>query len=565
MDVPAAVLQAEAERIATMARASQTAVCIFTPDGSGGGSGVVVTKDGYALTNFHVVAPAGDFVKCGMADGRIYDAVTVSLDPTGDVALIKLYGRDDFPCAELGDSDTVRVGDWCFAVGNPFLLATDLQPSVSYGMVSGVHRYQYPSATILEYTDCIQTDAAINPGNSGGPLFNSRGQLIGINGRCSFEKRGRVNVGVGYSISINQIQKFWGHLQSGRVLDHATLGATVVQDADGVIRVSNILESSDAYRRGLRYGDELVSFGGRSIGSSNEFQNVLGIYPKGWRVPLTFRRANERQDIVVRLAGAHTREQLLASLQTEMPEPELPPKKKPKPEQPEEKSPQLPERSLPPAAPKPKPPEAIAGFIQPRPGFTNYYFNELHRSRIWNRFVESGDFKPFAGNWTLHGNVAGGGAFAITLGNEESTATLPSGTFPVTLQKDLSDQLQPDGSGGLIAALHLWRRLMVFAPERFGEVYYLGTAPLAAEPALFDVLVATYNVTESHFYFSPDTGQLLGLELFPDTDADPCEILFSDYREVAPARRLPFHLTVKHGDQVFGEFLIERFELPAAP
>ena len=179
------------------------------------------------------------------------------------MALIKLLGRDDFPAATLADSDQVRVGDWCFAIGNPFLLATDFQPTVTYGIVSGTHRYQSPAGTLLEYADCIQTDAAINPGNSGGPLFNAAGELIGINGRGCFEKRGRVNVGVGYAISINQIKHFMGCLQSGRIVDHATLGATVAAERQGRVLVSNILESSDAYRRGLRYDDEIVSFAGR--------------------------------------------------------------------------------------------------------------------------------------------------------------------------------------------------------------------------------------------------------------------------------------------------------------
>jgi len=126
-------------------------------------------------------------MQCSMSDGRLYDAVIVGLDPTGDVALIKLFGRDDFPAAVMADSNEVRVGDWCFAVGNPFLLATDFQPTVTYGIVSGVHRYQFPAGTILEYADCIQTDASINPGNSGGPLFNAKGELIGLNRRGSIE------------------------------------------------------------------------------------------------------------------------------------------------------------------------------------------------------------------------------------------------------------------------------------------------------------------------------------------------------------------------------------------
>ncbi len=169
------VLQAEATRVAVVEQASQAAVAIFANAGQGGGSGVVISPDGYALSNFHVTNEAGVAMKCGMADGKLYDAVIVGIDPTGDVALIKLLGRDDFPYAEMADSDRVQVGDWCFTIGNPFLLATDFHPSVAYGVISGVHRYQYPAGTILEYTDCLQADAAINPGNSGGPHVRRRG------------------------------------------------------------------------------------------------------------------------------------------------------------------------------------------------------------------------------------------------------------------------------------------------------------------------------------------------------------------------------------------------------
>ena len=108
---------------------------------------------------------------------------------TGVQPGIERIGEPMLNGQRLPFSEAVRVGDWCFAVGNPFLLATDFQPTVSYGIVSGVHRYQPPAGTLLEYADCIQTDAAINPGNSGGPLFNAAGDLIGVNGRGSFEKR----------------------------------------------------------------------------------------------------------------------------------------------------------------------------------------------------------------------------------------------------------------------------------------------------------------------------------------------------------------------------------------
>ena len=135
-----AVQDAEQARIAAIARAQVSAISVFARGGRGGGSGVVITEDGYALTNFHVVKPAGTAMKCSMPDGRLYDAVIVGIDPVGDVALIKMLGRDDFPAAEIADSDQVRVGDWCFAIGNPFLLATDFQPTVTFGVVSGVQR-----------------------------------------------------------------------------------------------------------------------------------------------------------------------------------------------------------------------------------------------------------------------------------------------------------------------------------------------------------------------------------------------------------------------------------------
>ncbi len=308
-DVPATVREAEATRVATVARIAPAVLAVYQRSTPGGGSGVLITHDGYALTNFHVVGE-DQFFKCGLNDGNLYDAVLVGVDPTGDVALIKLQGRDDFPTATWGDSNAIRVGDWVYVLGNPFLLASDFQPTTTYGIVSGVHRYQYPANTILEYTDCLQVDASVNPGNSGGPLFNKAGELIGINGRISIAQRGRVNAGAGYSISINQIRNFLGSLHSGRIVDHATLGAIVSTDSLGAIVVSQIQEESDAYRRGLRVDDELVSFAGRPIRSVNQFKNILGIFPEDWKVPLTYRRDGEKHDIRVRLRPLHGKREL---------------------------------------------------------------------------------------------------------------------------------------------------------------------------------------------------------------------------------------------------------------
>jgi len=129
----------------------------------------------------------------------------------------------------------------------------------------------------VEYADCLQTDASINPGNSGGPLYNADGDLIGINGRCSFEKRGRVNVGVGYAISINQIKNFLG---SCTAAGSSTMPRWVrrVRDEDGRIVVSDLLEPATAYRRGLRYGDDSSPSAARTVTTVNGFKNVLGSF-----------------------------------------------------------------------------------------------------------------------------------------------------------------------------------------------------------------------------------------------------------------------------------------------
>jgi len=138
-EVDAAVRDAERARVATIAKLVPTVVAVFQRSAPAGGSGVLITHDGYALTNFHV-AGEDQFFKCGLSDGKLYDAVLVGVDPTGDVALIKLVGRENFPTATWGDSDAVRAGDWVYVLGNPFLLAADFQPTATYGIVSGVHR-----------------------------------------------------------------------------------------------------------------------------------------------------------------------------------------------------------------------------------------------------------------------------------------------------------------------------------------------------------------------------------------------------------------------------------------
>jgi len=446
----------------------------------------------------------------------------------------------------LADSDAVAVGDPCFTAGNPFLLATDLRPSISVGIVSGVHRYQFPAGTILEYTDCIQVDAAINPGNSGGGLFDAAGRLIGINGRASFEKRGRVNVGAGYAISANQLRNFLGCLRAGRIVDHATLGAVVATSADGEVVVSDILESSDAWRRGLRHDDEIVSLAGRPVRTVNAFKNILGTLPAGWQVPLVFRRGGRRQELLVRLAGVHAPPKLFALASGG---------------QGGERGGEGP-GERPSAAPLP---EAVRGLVDPRPGYANHHFNVVERDRVAAAIARH---RPAdAGAWRLAGRLAGGRMFAIELDDATARIDLPTGGSTLDPRGDLDRHAEPPGSGGMLAALVLWRRLVLEGPAALGRTSYWGTAPADVsgfgsrpDPALVDVLASATAGVEAHVAVDR-TGRVVGVEVWLSPDADPCELRFEYPADgVGP---LPSRITASRGTVPFDTFTITADAAPA--
>jgi S1-C subfamily serine protease len=170
----------EQQRIAAIASVYPTVVAIYGNDRAGGGSGVLYDPAGFALTNHHVVAAAGTEGWAGLADGKLYRWRLIGTDPGGDVAIIRLLGKDVFPTSRLANSDDIRVGDWAMAMGNPFVLADDQRPTVTLGIVSGIKRFQ-PGEGLnqLVYGNCIQVDSSINPGNSGGPLFDIRGRIMG--------------------------------------------------------------------------------------------------------------------------------------------------------------------------------------------------------------------------------------------------------------------------------------------------------------------------------------------------------------------------------------------------
>ena len=541
------VLVAQQKRTEVVQRAAPTVVAIFSADGNGGGSGVLISADGYALSNYHVTSACGDFMKCGLNDGVLYDAVIVGVDPTGDVALIKLLGRTDFPFAPLGDSDQISVGDWTYAMGNPFLLATDFQPTVTFGMVSGVHRYQYPAGTFLEYTDCIQVDTSINPGNSGGPLFNSNGELIGINGRIAVEKRGRVNVGAGYAISINQIKHFMDQLRGGLIVDHATLGAAVRSGSDRSVLVDSILESSDAYRRGLREDDEVISFAGRPIGSVNQFKNILGIYPKGWSVPLVYRREGKKQEILVELAGLHRSSELLL---TEGPKVPPPGGKGPKsPDDPQRETAQLPKDEL---------ADEYKKLFVKKKGFANYYFNQQEQSRVLTGLESLASWKSPGSNnssakWILNGTTTDGDSFQFKLLPQALTAQFTKRAPGLQNLGGAEFSDEPPGTGGLLPALYQLKLLLSEGTSAFNQSTYYGSQPLDGSGLMVDVLVTKKSTVECRWYFDKKDSVLVGFDTALGTDVDACEVRFLRYSDFQ-GRQFPQRFSVRYGDTSYGQF-----------
>ncbi|MDR0337476.1 MAG: trypsin-like peptidase domain-containing protein [Planctomycetaceae bacterium] len=586
-------------------RAMRATVAIFPAnpdDPAGGGSGVVISPEGYALTNFHVVQPCGPAMKCGMADGQLYDAVVVGLDPVGDLALIKLLNRNDFPFAPLADSDSVTVGDAVFVMGNPFLLALDYKPCVSKGIISGVHRYQFPSGTFLEYTDCLQTDAAVNPGNSGGPLFNETGNIIGIVGRCSFEKRGRVNVGIGYAISSNQVRYFLGDLKSGRIVDHATMNAVVSTDKDGRVLFDDILVTSDAYRNGLRYNDELLRFAGKTIDTANTFKNQIGLFPKHWRLPVIVRgKDGKRFELMVRLGGLHSEAELIEMTEKMMEPPIVPPDFKKTPQkhnhnekETEKKKEKDAENESEKNTPEKIPdgfkeieisapdgqaikllqkeffiPETVKPFYEKQHGYANYYFNRQELKRVLNNWRKNVDIAHDTG-WKFSGQLKNRNeSFSFHIDDKGVRYELPVETgfwnadlmlqTEVFIVDPMTHYQSPRGSGGLFTAFYLLRQLAVKDTIQDAETIYIGTAPIGGNlKELYDICGMTWRGNNVRFYFEPETGAIVLIEMSGSSLDFPCEILF---RKNSANRQ---EWEVRYGRILFGTFEIDNW-MPNVP
>jgi serine protease Do len=268
---------------------------------TGSGSGVVISGDGYILTNNHVVKDA-EKIRVTLEDGRAFDAEVVGTDPKSDVAVIKIKA-DGLQAAKLGNSDKLEVGEWVLAVGNPFQLSS----TVTAGIVSAVGR---SNIGLADYEDFIQTDAAINPGNSGGALVNLDGELVGIN--TAIASRNGGNQGVGFAIPINMASRIKDSLISKGKVVRGWMGVSIQNINDttaevfGMDRphgalVNQVVPGSPAEEAGIRQGDIVVSVGGKQVKDVEELQLRIVGYDPGTKVELGILRDGKERDVAVKL------------------------------------------------------------------------------------------------------------------------------------------------------------------------------------------------------------------------------------------------------------------------
>lgn len=297
------------------------------------GSGVIIDKQGYIVTNDHVVGGA-EKVTVILSDGRRFDAEVKGSDQRSDLAVIKIRA-DNLPVAKLGDSDTVKTGQWAIAIGNPFGFAVNNpKPTVTVGVVSALHRsLPTRSGQGRNYMDLIQTDAAINPGNSGGPLCDLDGKVIGIN-VAIFSTTGGYQ-GIGFAIPSNSINRVLGSLIEGKKIVYGWLGVTVqelsydmaeyfkLKEKKGVI-VIDVVKSGPADKSGIKSGDIIKTFNGEEINSLQKLLKLSGETEVGKQADVGIIRDGKEIVLGVVIGERPSEEALAKEGQGERPMPAVP-------------------------------------------------------------------------------------------------------------------------------------------------------------------------------------------------------------------------------------------------
>ena len=288
------------------------------------GSGILISKDGEILTNYHVVRNA-DTIKVKLADQTEYEARLLGKDDRTDLALIKIRrSGGNLPFAKLGSSSQLDVGDWVIAIGNPF----GLEHTVTAGIVSAKGRVIGAGP----YDNFIQTDASINPGNSGGPLINADGEVIGVNSAIFSQSGG--NVGIGFAIPVDLAKKVAEQLRkNGRVIRgwlgvraqdvSAILASSVgmVRNPNDTVLVTEVADKSPAAEAGIKVNDIIVEFNGKPVPKSHEFPGVIADIAPGQKVALKYFRDKKETSVGVRIGELN--EDSEANQPTEARDPDL--------------------------------------------------------------------------------------------------------------------------------------------------------------------------------------------------------------------------------------------------
>ena len=280
------------------------------------GSGVIVTADGYILTNNHVVEDA-DEINVTLSTFEEYEAKIIGRDPKSDLALIKIEPKADLQYVTFGNSEKLRVGEWVLAIGNPF----GLQQTVTSGIVSAKGR----SINSQSYGNFIQTDASINPGNSGGPLFNLDGEMVGVN-TAIFSRTGG-NIGIGFAIPVNMAKNVFAQLKDHGKVTRGWLGVMIQQVTSelaenfGLDRpigalVGQVIADSPAEKAGLKPGDVIIEYNGKEISQMSMLPALVANTDVESKAKLIIIRDGNKQSITVEIGKLEDEEQLVADDET---------------------------------------------------------------------------------------------------------------------------------------------------------------------------------------------------------------------------------------------------------